>query len=136
MTEIGAGKVWIRIAARGRHGFIIATAYRTAVVVGKAHRFTGDGEPARWRAWLWPAAGVHPGNAPAFPVEGPTGDVQRALQRHYEEHGPWWTAGRVVPAPAGGLPEMGHGLAGELRGLEDWLLGAEPGERLEEGRWH
>jgi hypothetical protein len=90
MTGTGDGRAWVRLVVRGRDGFIVATTFRTAVVVGKARRFSGDGEPAQWRAWLWPEAGIQLGDTPSFPVEGPAGDVQRALRRRYDEEGAWW----------------------------------------------
>jgi hypothetical protein len=46
MTGTGDGRAWVRLVVRGRDGFIVATTFRTAVVVGKARRFSEDGEPA------------------------------------------------------------------------------------------
>jgi len=88
--KAGNGKTWLRVAVCGKTGFIIATRFQTALVVGKTQKFSADGELAQWCAWLWPQAGVHPGQTRRFPVTGPLSDVSAAIKRHYEEHGKWW----------------------------------------------
>jgi hypothetical protein len=133
----------IRVAmTAGRSGFVVAVmpaadlwSAREVLLVGSVRQGGGFSEPDRpedFTAWLWPAPGWHPARGQhAEAVKAPDEKtLAKRLQGRLGKDGPWWARGAsALPGP---LPEMGPGLAGELRDLEERLLGAEPGERIEE----
>lgn len=98
----------IRIALTGnREGYVIAaipppgqehlppsqqTRGWTTLVTGDVRRISADGEPEKWRAWLWPQAGG------ALPVTrscdaADAGSIGALLGKLRKRAGkePWWT---------------------------------------------
>ena len=62
------------------------------LVVGDVYRNSADGEPANWRAWLWPAAGgsMHTTQS-CDAVDAPTPErLWDKLQKRVSKDGPWW----------------------------------------------
>lgn len=86
------------IASTGpRDGFVIATmpapdSYTSGarLVVGDVHRISPDGEPEKWRAWLWPTTGgaMHVTQS-CEAVDAPALD---RLRDKLQKRGPWWAA--------------------------------------------
>jgi len=109
----------IRIGHVGdRSGFIVATMpredqYRMGLrlVVGDIYRISPDGQPEKWRAWLWPEAGGDlkvTQHCDAIDAKVPD-ELRKRLQGRTDRDGPWW--GRAEPgSPATdpALPEGGE----------------------------
>lgn len=88
----------IAVASTGpRSGFVIATMPREdpytsgqRLVTGDIYRTSPDGEPEKWRAWLWPSpGGVMHVTQSCEAVDAPAlGRLRDKLQKR----GPWWAA--------------------------------------------
>jgi hypothetical protein len=98
-----AGAPRIRIASTGeRSGYLIAVMppegpYTSGAVlaVGDVHRSSPDGEPGKWRAWLWPEAGgaMHVARACEAVDAGDLKRLGERLQQRADKDGPWWGGG-------------------------------------------
>jgi hypothetical protein len=90
----------IHIARDGeRIGFVIAGlppegpyVSGARLVVGDVHRISCDGEPEKWRAWLWPEAGgvMHVTRTCEAVDAGTLKRLGERLQKRADKDGPWW----------------------------------------------
>jgi hypothetical protein len=65
------------------------------VVVGDVRQTSPEGQPEKWRAWLWPAAGgaMHVTRS-CEAVDATTAELLREqLQKRAGKDGPWWGGG-------------------------------------------
>jgi hypothetical protein len=92
-----------RIASTGeRSGYLIAVMppggpYTSGAVlaVGDFFRISHDGEPEKWRAWLWPEAGgaMHVARSCEAVDAGDLKRLGERLQGRADKDGAWWGGG-------------------------------------------
>jgi hypothetical protein len=98
----GASSPQILIARTGeRAGYVIAAMPSEAehvsglrLVTGSIHRTSPDGEPEKWRAWLWPSAGgaMHVTQS-CEAVDGAAVERLRERLQNRADKEPWWAEG-------------------------------------------
>jgi hypothetical protein len=98
-----AGAPRILIASTGeRSGLVVASmppespyVFGARLVVGDVYRISPDGDPEKWRVWLWPSpGGVMRATQHCEAVDA--GDLKRLgerLQKRADKDGPWWGGG-------------------------------------------